>query len=220
MIVGFSTSGVASKIKSFCHGPLIVSQKSAAGLSPGALGFADDKNIVPEIISIDAATRTVVFANGREEENVDNIIFCIGYDYDYLFLRSVPGFEQGTKDGNTLTFQHIFYLHDPTLAFVFLPLRAVAFPFVESQAVVIARIWAGRMTLPSFGVMDDWIREKKATKGTGRAFHKLSYPADVDYMSKMYALCSQANGEGCVGKTPPFWSEEERWLRQKIHAIK
>ncbi|KAH9209875.1 putative flavin dependent monooxygenase [Leptodontidium sp. 2 PMI_412] len=222
VLVGFSSSGVdiALKIESVCSSPLIISQKSAAGLSPGSLGFAEGKIMVPEIISINAATRTVLFVNGREEGNVDNIIFCTGYDYDYPFLKSIPGFEQGNKQGKAQTFQHVFYLQNPTLAFVLLPLRAVAFPFAESQVAVIARIWAGRMTLPPLAAMKDWVQNNKAMRGTGKAFHKLSYPADADYMNEMRAWCDHASGEDGVGKKPPYWGEKERWLRQKIHAIK
>ncbi|KAK0124728.1 hypothetical protein ONS96_008611 [Cadophora gregata f. sp. sojae] len=205
ILVGYSSSGVdiASKIENVCSSPLIISQRSAAGLSPGTLGFAKGKTMVPEIISINAATKTVLFANGGEEENVDNIIFCTGYDYDYPFLKSISGFEQEHKEDNTQTFQHVFYLQNPTLAFVLLPLRVVAFPFAESQAAVIARIWAGRMTLPPLAAMKDWVQNKKAMRGTGKAFHKLSYPADADYMSEMRAWCDHASGEDVVGKKPP-----------------
>ena len=67
IIIGFSSSGVdiAGEIECICSSPLLICQKSAAGLSPGSLGFAKDKLMLPEIVSFHPKERSVVFANGR-----------------------------------------------------------------------------------------------------------------------------------------------------------
>ena len=119
----------------------------------------------------------------------------------------------------------MFYTIRPTLAFVLLPLRVNAFPFSESQSAIIARVWSNRLTLPDKEDMDAWTAERLSKRGSGKSYHKFGFPADVDYMDKMYDWSMQAERrEGLInsglGKLPPKWGEKEKWTRQRIHEIK
>jgi hypothetical protein len=221
--VGYSSSGVdiARQIESRCKEPLLIPQKSAAGLSPGSLGFAEGKAMLLSIISFDKENQSVMFANGKEEKNVDKVVFCTGYNFEYPFLSGLPEFEGGKGDGNTETYQHVFYTPNPTLAFVLLPLRVVAFPFAESQAAAIARVWSGRLHLPSDSEMNDWVQQNRKRRGSGKGYHKLSYPADADYMNEMHDWCGMAQGESEGNGMPaPFWGNMDRWLRKNVHDIR
>lgn len=111
---------------------------------------------------------------------MDHIIFCIGYEYDYPFLA---------------------------LVFIMLPLRAVAFPFAETQSAAVARVWSGRLSLPSRQDMLTWIEENTAKRGPGKSFHKLSHLADADYMNEMCQWCREARCEDDNRLAPPFWGE-------------
>lgn len=177
--------------------------------------------MLPEIIEFRFGSRSVIFANGKEESEVDYVIFCTGYDYDYPFLSSLSGFQGDDADGNTNTYQHIFHVDFPSLAFVMLPLRVVAFPFAETQSAVIARVWSGRLSLPTVQAMVDWVKQNKERRGSGKAFHKLSYPADAQYMTDMYHWCQHAKDEESgMYLAPPVWGEREKWLRRMLHDIR
>lgn len=222
MIVGFSSSGVdvANAVSSLCATPLLISQKSSAGVSPGAKCFEQDRVILPPIVEVNADKRSVLFANGHEESAVDSIIFCTGFDYEYPFLSGVRGFGPGHSNGNTLTYKHIFHLDHPSLAFVMLPLRVVAFPFAETQAAVIARVWSGRLRLPPHEEMANRVETNKKSRGEDKSFHKLSYPADAEYMNEMCRWCASAEGETESHIQPPFWGRREKWLRRSLHDIR
>lgn len=75
------------------NSPLLISQKSSGGLSPGSYGFAPGEMFLPEVIEFDITKKTVVFVNGREETDVDEVIFCTGYNYAYPLLKELADFE-------------------------------------------------------------------------------------------------------------------------------
>jgi hypothetical protein len=150
--------------------------------------------MLPQIVSFNSQQRSILFANGREETDVDKVAFCTGYNYDYLSSKHFRDLK-GKKGLGTQTYQHIFFTAKVTLAFVLLPLRAVAFPFAESQATVIAWVWSGRLGLPPLSNIKAWTENSKKSRGTGKNFHKLSYPVDSDYMNEMYEWCLQAEDE-------------------------
>jgi hypothetical protein len=58
------------------------------------------------------------------------------------------------------TFQHIFSISNPTLEFLALPQKAIPFPIAEMQASVVARVFSGRLFLPSKKTMQLWERER------------------------------------------------------------
>ncbi|KAJ8128131.1 hypothetical protein O1611_g5507 [Lasiodiplodia mahajangana] len=223
LIIGFSASGVdvANGIEPFCAKPLLICQNSRDGLSPGSQGFAERRAIFPSIVEFDISDRSVLFSNGKRETGLDYILLCTGYEYEYPFLSGLPGFEGGKGDGNTRTYQHIFHVDHVTLSFMTLPLRVVAFPFAETQAAVVARVWSGRLSLPSYQEMVEWIGKVMYRRGTGKDFHKMGYPADADYINDMHHWCQQAEFEtDATSLSPPLWGGRERWLRRTLHNIK
>jgi hypothetical protein len=127
-------------------------------------------------------------------------------------------------------YQHIFYAPLPTLSFIGLPQRVVPFPISESQAAVIARFLSGRLALPSPATMAKWESSRLKEKGAGKAFHVLGYPADAEYINRLYEWAGRAvrreglEGEGLEnegrGKMPPLWGEETCWVRERTPSIK
>ena len=76
-------------------------------------------------------------------------------------------------------YQHIFYVPDPTIALNLVPLRVVAFPFSETQAAVIARVWSERLSLPEIEKMREWQENIRSQRGSGKRFDRMSYPVDA-----------------------------------------
>ncbi|KAH7021305.1 thiol-specific monooxygenase [Microdochium trichocladiopsis] len=88
IIVGNSASGIdlSAQIATVCQLPIIVSEK----VKPNAVAPAEDRawaKMVPEIKEFVPSTRSVVYADGTTDDEVDTVIFCTGYFYSFPFLK-------------------------------------------------------------------------------------------------------------------------------------
>lgn len=76
-----------------CQLPIIVSEKVKPRPSNAAAGTAapvEDRpevKMVPEISEFIPSTRSVVYADGTMDHDVDVVIFCTGYFYSFPFLK-------------------------------------------------------------------------------------------------------------------------------------
>lgn len=164
------------------------------------------------------ADRAVRFANGRIEKGVDAVVFCTGYFYSYPFLsKDLRLVSDGQRTQHV--YQQIFQTTYPTLAFLALPQKIIPFPIAECQAAVIARVWSKRLQLPNKSEMNQWEDIVIKERGTGTNFHNLVFPLDADYIKELHDWSLQAKPKG-KGKTPPYWGEKERWMRERFPAIK
>ncbi|PVH92764.1 FAD/NAD(P)-binding domain-containing protein [Periconia macrospinosa] len=221
VIVGNSASGIdISRQISTVASHILVSSKSPTTPVNPSSSSPSNLTPVPEITSLDPATRTLHFADNTTSSDIDSIVFCTGYLYSYPFLTSLtpPAITtEGVRTTNT--YQHIFYHPCPSLAFLTLPQRIVPFPVAEAQAAYVARVFAGRLGLPTRGEMEEW--EAKRVKERGESdFHSLGCPQDVAYINMLYDLSVSVDGEETKGKTPPFWDEEKAWTREMFPEIK
>ncbi|KAH7413701.1 hypothetical protein DE146DRAFT_673487 [Phaeosphaeria sp. MPI-PUGE-AT-0046c] len=180
---------------------------------------------VPPIKRFIPDTRGVEFEDGRIENDIDAVMFATGYFYSFPFLESVePAL---ITDGGCVhhTYQHLFYAPRPTLSFLTLNQRVIPFPMVEAQASVVARMYSGRLSLPSYREMQKWEQETIAEVGDGRNFHLLPFPKDGNYINTMsqWALSAPSKEDlenDGKGKIPPIWGEWEFWCRENFPAIR
>ncbi|KAJ8604376.1 hypothetical protein MRB53_041820 [Persea americana] len=238
---GPSGSDIASQIAKYATPPLLYSSRSHDSSSTAP--FPDAK-AVPAIAAFLPDNRTVRFADESESPPLDAVVFCTGYLYTYPFLRSLsfPTPSSTTTDATPLlpypedrlittgqrvrnVYKHIFYAPHPSLAFLVLPWNIVPFPLAEVQSAVIARVWSGRLSLPSLEDMRAWERQETAKKGDGKEFHRLPGGEDVEYIQMLGRWCSEAekmDGDegGEVGKEPFVWGKKEAWVRSKVGEIK
>lgn len=219
IVVGNAASGtdIASQIGAVSKPPLLISQRSES-----ILAFAAGYKVnVPEIVEFlpdFQGTRAVRFADGRVEENVDAILFATGYLYSFPFLSSLESKLISTGERVQHLYKHLFYIDDPTIAFIGLPSKIIPFRTNEGQAAVVARVWADRLKLPSKREMSRWEEDTIAERGAGKAFHVLPFPKDFDYHNELVDWAARATGRG--GKMPLRWSAKERWARERFPAIK
>ena len=220
LVIGNAASGIdiANQISNFSLNPVLNSHRSVPMFTPKS-----SIEGVPEIAEflpvLSGHSRAVRFIDDRIEEEIDAVIFCTGYLYSYPFLKSLPTAllsSNGFRLQNV--YQHIFYNLYPTLSFLGLPMKVIPFPQAEAQAAVIARVWSGRMCLPSYSSMLAWEEARVKDKGDGKAFHQMNYPQDFIYQNELFDWAAQAGGE--VGRTAGRWGERELWLRSKLGAIK
>ena len=171
VLIGKSASGldISNQISPFCRPPLLISQRSISSVSDYREGgrFID----VPEIVEFlspgsSGSERAVRFADGHIEKDIDAVLFCTGYFHSYPYLSSLqpPLITNGERTHHL--YQHIFYIPNPTLAFVGVPSKILPFRTAESQAAIIASLWRGRLQLPSKAVMCSW--EESRIEPNGR----------------------------------------------------
>lgn len=246
IVVGNSASGIdiGAQIQTSCKLPLIQSSKSESFLVDEPTKAKVNK---PQITSFNSSARCVTFADGTVENEVDVILYCTGYFYSFPFLKDIkpPLITTGERVENL--YQHMLYRSHPTLAFPVLNQKIIPFPLAEAQAAVIARVWSGRLELPSEDEMEAWEEQVIEDMGDGRDFHVLKFPRDADYIDMLHdwAMSADVNGVQAekhtngyvrrrsrpslingerpklhIGKEPPYWGEREYWMRERFPAIK
>ncbi|KAK0724948.1 hypothetical protein B0H67DRAFT_632390 [Lasiosphaeris hirsuta] len=156
----------------------------------------------PTIARVEAGT--VHLVNGESIPDVDHIIFGTGYASTLPFIpqiklrnNRVPGL-----------YQHIAYQEDPTLLFIGATAAGLTFKVFEWQAVVAARIQAGRATLPSTDEMKAWETSRMRERGDGAKF-MLIFPDFKEYFEELRLLAGE--GEEELGRKLPVFDEE--WMR-------
>lgn len=137
----------------------------------------------------------VVLRDKRILTNIHRIIICTGYHISLPFLRSYHSDTTAASkasdtilvtDGTQYHNLHkdIFYIPDPTLAFVGVPYFTATFTLFEFQAIALAAVWSGKADLPSEEEMRKEYKEKLEKKGSGKGFHSLK-GEEVAYASSL-----------------------------------
>lgn len=226
VVVGNAASGadISDQIANHCQTPLIWSARS---FSPFSANAAKDprRKVYGALKRFLPSTRSVEMEDGTIIEDVDAILFATGYFYSLPFLEHVkPAL---ITDGSHVenTYQHLFYAPQPTLSFLVLNQRIVPFPIAEAQSAVLARVYSGRLALPSLQDMQAWHVARRAEIESDRNFHLLLFPKDGEYINMLstWALSapprSDLDNDG-KGKIPPLWGDREFWCREHVPAIR
>lgn len=92
------------------------------------------------------------------------------------------------------TYEHLVYAPHPSLSFVTLPQKVIPFPVSEAQAAVVARLYSGRLNIPSLEVMEKWEQETEKRRGDiRRKFHFLPFPEDGEYINRLLDWAAEAD---------------------------
>jgi hypothetical protein len=149
------------------------------------------------------------------------VVVCTGYHITYPFLpslhndflaREAAGEEILVTDGTQVHNLHkdIFYIPDPTLAFVGIPFFSATFTLFEIQAIVVSKVLSGQAWVPSREEMRKEYRERVEKKGYGRAFHSVMNE-EVEYVADLVAWVN-AQAEATGGEK--MEGHTEKWLDQ------
>ncbi|KAF1843484.1 FAD/NAD(P)-binding domain-containing protein [Cucurbitaria berberidis CBS 394.84] len=155
-------------------------------------------------IAVSNSDRTVHFVDGTSVANVDEIIFGTGYSWTLPFLphvevrnNRVPGL-----------YQHVVYQKDPTLLFVGAVAAGLTFRVFEWQAVLAARVLAGRANLPPLEEQQRWELERIKKRGDGVPF-TMVFPDFEDYFETVRKLAGEPRQGQPGRRLPPF---DKSWL--------
>ncbi|KAL8828941.1 MAG: hypothetical protein Q9170_006382 [Blastenia crenularia] len=221
VVVGNSASGldIATQISTVCQHPLLNSKRSDAPEFQRKASWKREMPEIAEFLSPSVASRGLRFRDGQVESDIDAIVFCTGYYYSFPFLSSLRPSLIVSGERVEQTYKHLFYIDHPSLAFVGLPYKIIPFRTCEGQAATVARIWAGRLQLPSEPDMKAWEECRIADRGGGKRFHELGNLEDFRYHNELmeWGLQSKLKADD---RMPPKWSESEALVRKNIPAIK
>lgn len=149
-------------------------------------------------------------------EGIDAIIFCTGYLFLVPFLKTYAHIvsEFHVRD----LYHQVFYLHDPSLSFLCLQKNVVPMPLAEAQAAILARVYSGRIVLPTVAEMEDSVAKDTAARGS--RYHIFGYPDDVDFYQLYYALLEEHPETMNQGLIPPIWDKEKIEIRRETGGKK
>lgn len=178
----------------------------------------------------DALPGTVTLTSGQKLCDIHQVIVCTGYHVSFPFLRSYHADGVRREDASEECLvtsgqqthnlhKDIFYIPDPTLAFVGVPYHVATFSLFEFQAMAIAAAFSGRVSLPSQAGMREEYLERIRRKGAGRTFHSLKGAGEEPaYVSELVNLANNgSSGDGNMAGHSQKWLEAfaRRGVRQK-----
>ena len=172
---------------------------------------------------------TITLRDGTTLPPIHRIIVCTGYHISIPFLRSyhndnlTPAQADDTilvTDGSQRHNLHkdIFYIPDPTLAFIGAPYYTATFSLFEFQAIALAAVWAGRARLPSVEAMRKEYEVKKGIKGMGKTFHSLR-GEEVPYAKALVEWINEER-EALGGGWEVVEPHDEYWHRANRDRIR
>jgi cation diffusion facilitator CzcD-associated flavoprotein CzcO len=110
-----------------------------------------------QLSAISSLTENGIITDGQEHE-VDVLIYCTGYQYDFPFLGPSCGL---SSDGLRVRplYQHMVNIHEPSMFFIGICFIIIPFPFFDTQAEYAASVISGKAKLPSKEEMVEWEKE-------------------------------------------------------------
>jgi cation diffusion facilitator CzcD-associated flavoprotein CzcO len=232
LVIGNSASGldVAYQVSQYAQQPVLLSSRSAsifasalAGASPPP--WRKDVPQIAEFLPPSTHDRGVRFNDGHVEEHIDRVVFCTGYFYSMPFMSNFkpPIITDGLRTQDV--YYDLFHIEHPSLVLPVINQRVIPFPLAENQAAVVARVWSGRLNLPSQKIMRQWEEDAIKENGNGKYFHLKPFPADCAHMNELYRWAKSAsrrsdldnNGQGRLGRGN---DEHVTWLRSRFPQIK
>jgi hypothetical protein len=149
----------------------------------------------------------VIFSSGDKLNNIHHIILGTGYHMSYPFLANFHADDLSPEDATETTLvttgqvthnlhKDIFYIPDPTLAFIGIPYHVATFSLFEFQAMAVAAIYSGTATLSGEKEMRAEYEERVKRKGVGRRLHSLKDDeGEIVYAKEMMEIVNQGRRE-------------------------
>ena len=218
LLIGNGPSGadLANQLLHYAH-----SVERSARSKPNPLAVTNSR--IRDLPPIKRFSRDKIeLIDGTVLRDIDIVIFCTGYLYTLPMFSKEAGFI--TPDGSYVhqLYRQTFYVEDPTLVIMGLPKQVIPFPTFQNQAIVVAKVWAGRITLPSRKTMrrDEFARlEKKGFDAT--RYHSFKYPEDVELAERLRLWAEEDRSEGWENRMKPWrWTEEKVKVRNGAPEMK
>lgn len=117
--------------------------------------------------------------------------------------------------------EDIFYIPDPTLAFVGIPFYTATFSLFEFQAIAVAAFLSGVAQLPSIESLRAEYVDRVQAKGYGRSFHSLK-EQEQPYVKKLIGWVNAGrveNGLPLIEGHTEAWVQERAALGERLKLV-
>jgi hypothetical protein len=175
---------------------------------------------------------TIHLKSGQKLCGIDGVIICTGYHIALPFLPKYHNDEiapehaddkvlvtNGTQVHNL--HKDIFYIPDPTLAFIGIPYYTATFTLFEFQAIVAIQVFSGIAKVPSEDAMRSEYLAKIKSVGSGKKFHSLKDKEEF-YVQDLLAWVNADRATRALGPLEghtPKWLEAKEAHRQRIAVL-
>lgn len=124
-----------------------------------------------------------------EPIQVDTIIFCSGYDYDFPFINEHSNLELEAFGRRVKPlYEQLWHAYTPNVAFVGLPHSIVPFPLFELQSAAVENSWRHPLDLPSLEQRIQLAQKDAESGGEGKTNGRV--PEDTHYLgSRQWDYC-------------------------------
>ncbi|KAJ5813178.1 hypothetical protein N7447_010201 [Penicillium robsamsonii] len=160
--------------------------------------------------------------SGEFLKDIDTIILCTGYQMAIPFLDDYNDYGVSATEANDRVLvtdgtqvhnlhKDIFYIPDPTLAFVGIPFYTATFSLFEFQAIAVAAFLSGVAQLPSTTNLRTEYESRVAKKGLGRNFHSLK-DQEKPYVDELIEWVNTGKIERGL---PLIEGHTETWIKER-----
>ncbi|KAJ5413284.1 hypothetical protein N7465_005589 [Penicillium sp. CMV-2018d] len=198
------------------------------GLRVGDVSFIEIHDHDGSLLENEPLPISIHLVTGQRLHGIHFIMLCTGYHITLPFLTQYHSDETSLQNANETILvtdgtqvhnlhKDIFYLPDPTLAFVGLPLYTFTFSVFDFQAIVVAQILSGIVELPDEVEMRDEYNKKVEEVGLGKTFHSLQ-SKEESYVSDLLSWVNtsrSAQGLAPIEGFSPKWYAAKEALRQR-----
>lgn len=115
------------------------------------------------------------------------------------------------------SYLHTFFREHPTLGIIGMP-RTLTFRSFEYQAIVLARLFVGRIQLPDKSEMKRWEEDRTTlVQREHRKFHDIPWDdgETLDYFRALYEMAGLPELDG-RGRCPPVIDSKTQWAIENI----
>lgn len=214
VVVGNGPSGadIGHQINQECRKPALLSVRSP---TPQQLLDYTGCLEVPGIEEFLVEEKGVRFTDGSVETDIDAIMFCTGFLFNYPFFNGLERKLMTTGKGVHGLYKHLFCIQHPTLVFPSINKKTIPWPQSETQAAVFAAVWSNDLDLPTSQEMEEWSKELEERQG--ESLHLFGPNEDGYYINEFHDWAVKARH---LGKEPPRWDDEKFWERSIYAAAK
>ncbi|KAK0637411.1 hypothetical protein B0T17DRAFT_614007 [Bombardia bombarda] len=171
---------------------------------------------------------TAILKDGRVLHDIHQVVLGTGYITSYPFLSQLHNDTAHASEVNgsattpsTLVssdgemahnlHKDIFWMADPTLAFIGVPYYVATFSLFDFQAQALARVFAGAAKLPALEEMRREYQDRVNEKGLGRGLHSLYGPnKEIEYVQDLVDWVN----EGVADEQDKMLPHDEEWVRK------
>ncbi|KAJ5783234.1 hypothetical protein N7457_005008 [Penicillium paradoxum] len=175
---------------------------------------------------------TIHLKSGETLDNIDTIILCTGYHLALPFLDDYNDYNVSATEANDSVLvtdgtqvhnlhRDIFYIPDPTLAFVGVPFYVATFSLFEFQAIAVTAFLSGEAKLPSTAALRTEYDNRIKEKGYGRSFHSLQdqEQAYVTELMKWLNTGRVERGLSLIEGHTETWHREKAALAERLKLL-